>query len=189
MFALACVASMLSACDKAPHFNNVDITGVDYGKALQLPDFDGKPRTMADFAGKVVAVFFGYTHCPDVCPTSLALLADVVNRLGTDGERVQVVFVTVDPERDLPANLKAYMTAFNPHFLALRGSLEQTAQVAKAFNVFYAKRGDVPSGNYTMDHTAGIYLFDPKGRTRLFVRNGETPERLTADIKQLLDGA
>lgn len=181
---------LLAACMPAdnPQFNNVDITGADYGAALRLPDADGKLRTMKDFEGKVVAVFFGFTHCPDVCPTSLALLADVIKRLGPDGERVQAVFVSVDPERDNPQQLGAYVKAFNPTFIGLAGTPEQTAEVAKAFKVFYQKVGDVASGNYNIDHTAGTYLFDPQGRTRLFVRHGETPERLMADIKLLLAG-
>lgn len=189
-FFLALGVLALMGCTPAgkPQFNSVDITGADYGAALKLPDADGKPRTMKDFEGKVVAVFFGFTHCPDVCPTSLALLADVIQRLGPDGERVQVVFVSVDPERDNPAQLGAYVKAFNPGFIGLAGTPEQTAEVAKAFKVFYQKVGDVAGGNYSIDHTAGTYLFDPKGRTRLFVRHGEPPERLMADIKLLLAG-
>lgn len=187
---LAAAALLLTACVRGdkPQFNNVDITGADYGSALKLPDADGKLRTMKDFEGKVVAVFFGFTHCPDVCPTSLALLADVIKRLGPDGERVQAVFVSVDPERDNPQQLGAYVKAFHPSFVGLAGTPEQTAEVAKAFKVFYQKVGDVAGGKYTIDHTAGTYLFDPKGRTRLFVRHGETPDRLMADIKLLLAG-
>lgn len=183
------LCALLAGCDgNAPHFNATDITGADYGAALNMPDANGKTRTMADFSGKVVAVFFGYTQCPDACPTSLALLADVTKRLGDDGKRLQVVFVSVDPERDTPALIGQYVAAFNPTFLALRGTAEQTKAIAKAFAVFYEKRGDIAGGHYTMDHTAGIYLFDPKGRTRLFVRYGETPENLLADIKLLLGG-
>ncbi|MDB5815640.1 MAG: SCO1/SenC family protein [Rhodocyclales bacterium] len=189
LLAALALAGLLAACaDKAAQFHATDITGADYGPALKMPDASGKTRTMADFSGKVVAVFFGYTQCPDACPTSLALLSDVTRRLGADGKRLQVVFVTVDPERDTPQQLGQYTAAFNPTFLALRGSAEQTSAVAKAFNVFYEKRGDIAGGHYTMDHTAGIYLLDPKGRTRLFVRYGETPENLLADTKVLLAG-
>lgn len=186
VFVLAC---MLSACGEKPaQFNATDITGVDYGAALHLPDANGKPRSVAEFSGKVVAVFFGYTQCPDACPTSLSLMAEMARQLGPDGNRLQVLFVTVDPERDTSPLLAQYAQAFNPSFIALRGSAEQTKAVAKAFNVYYEKRGDIAGGHYTMDHTAGIYLFDPQGRTRLFVRYGEEPEKLLADIKQLLAG-
>jgi protein SCO1 len=178
---------MSCSAERAPQFNSVDITGADYGSTLALPDANGALRSLKEFEGKVVAVFFGYTHCPDVCPTSLALLADVIQRLGADGERVQTIFVSVDPERDTPAQLGAYVKAFHPSFIGLAGSLEQTAQAAKAFKVFYQKVDDKGDGRYNVDHTAGIYLFDAQGRIRLFVRHGETPERLMADIKILLD--
>ncbi|MDB5800764.1 MAG: hypothetical protein JWL63_1703 [Rhodocyclales bacterium] len=181
--------ALMAACgDQPAHFNATDITGANYGAALNLPDTIGKTRTIADFSGKVVAVFFGYTQCPDACPTSLALMADVTQKLGEDGKRLQVVLVSVDPERDTPQLLGDYVTAFNPGFIALRGTPEQTRAIAKAFSVYYEKRGDIAGGKYTMDHTAGIYLFDPKGRARLFVRYGETPENLLADIKLLLAG-
>ncbi len=189
LIAALSLTMLVAGCgNQAPRFNATDITGADYGQALKMPDTSGKTRTLADFSGKVVAVFFGYTQCPDACPTSLALLADVTRKLGADGERLQVIFVSVDPERDTPQLLGQYTTAFNPSFIALRGSAEQTSAVAKAFNVFYEKRGDIAGGHYTMDHTAGIYLFDPQGRTRLFVRYGETPENLLADVRLLLAG-
>lgn len=185
-FVLCCV---LGACGEKPaQFNATDITGVDYGAALKLPDANGQPRSLAEFSGKVVAVFFGYTQCPDACPTTLSLMANIAQQLGEDAKRLQVILVTVDPDRDTPELLRQYATAFNPSFIALRGTPEETKAVAKAFNVFYEKRGDIAGGKYTMDHTAGIYLFDPKGRTRLFVRYGETPENLLADIKLLLAG-
>ena len=188
-FVALVLSGTLAACgERAPQFNATDITGADYGSALSLPDASGKTRTMADFSGKVVAVFFGYTQCPDACPTSLSLMADVTKKLGEDGKRLQVILVSVDPERDTPQLLGQYVAAFNPAFIALRGTPEQTKAIAKAFNVFYEKRGDIAGGKYTMDHTAGIYLLDPKGRTRLFVRYGETPENLLADVKLLLAG-
>ena len=181
------LTAFLGACgNKVPQFNATDITGADYGSALSLPDANGKTRTMSDFSGKVVAVFFGFTQCPDACPTSLSLMADMTQKLGEDGKRLQTIFISVDPERDTAQLVGQYASAFNPTFIALRGTPEQTKVVAKAFNVYFEKRGDVASGKYTMDHTAGIYVFDPKGRTRLFVRYGEEPAKLLADLKLLL---
>ena len=167
-------------------FQGVDITGAEYARTLSLPDQNGKPRTLDDFKGKVTVVFFGYTQCPDVCPTTMAELAQVKKALGKDGERVQGVFVTVDPERDTPAALKAYMASFDPSFVALRGTLEQTKATAKEFKVFYAKVPGKAEGSYTMDHTAGSYVLDGSGKIRLFVRYGAPAEALTADIKALL---
>ncbi|MGC4061700.1 MAG: SCO family protein [Aquabacterium sp.] len=171
-----------------PKFNGVDITGANYAQAFSLPDFDGKPRTLADYKGKVVYVFFGFTQCPDVCPTTMAELAEVRRRLGADGDRVQGVFVTVDPERDTAPVLKAYLQAMDKSFVGLRGTLAQTEDTARDFKVFYQK---VPTknGGYTMDHTAGAFVFDPDGQVRLFVRYGMGVDALTADIKQLLASA
>jgi len=176
---------------KKPSFQAVDITGAEYARSLSLPDADGKPRTLADFKGKVVVLFFGYTQCPDVCPTTMAELAEVKRSLGPQGDQVQGVFVTVDPERDTPELLKAYLKNFDPSFIALRGTLEQTAQVAKEFKVFYAKVPGKTPGSYTMDHTAGSYIFDPQGRIRLFTRygSGSGAKALAADIGQLIAGA
>jgi len=175
---------LLAACGY--RYNGVDISSKDYGGALRLTDFNGQPRSMADFKGKVVAVFFGYTQCPDVCPTNLATFRDLLHKLGPDADRVAVIFVTLDPERDNPILLRTYMGAFDPRFLALRGSVEETARVAKGFDVIYAKQGDIAGGRYTLDHTASTYLFDAQGKTRLLERYGETPERLEADLRQLL---
>ena len=188
----------LAGCDRLgfggpakPAFNGVDVTGADLGRELSLPDVEGRPRTLADFAGKVVVVFFGYTHCPDVCPTTMAELAAIKQALGTDGARLQAVFVTVDPERDTAERLKRYVTGFDPAFVALRGTPEQTTVAAKSFKVFYAKvpakGGDAQS--YTVDHTAGSYVFDAKGRLRLFERYGTPAEALKADLKRVLEGA
>jgi protein SCO1/2 len=188
-------ALMLAGCDKlgigpatppSPSFRAVDITGAEYARALSLQDPDGRTRTLADFKGKVAVVFFGYTQCPDVCPTTMAELAAVKKSLGADGERIQGVFVTVDPERDTPELLKAYMGSFDPSFVALRGTAEQTAAVAKEFKVFYAKVPGKTEGSYTMDHTAGSYVYDTQGRLRLFVRYGSGAEALAADLKTLL---
>jgi protein SCO1/2 len=182
---------LLGGCEgrKKPSFQAVDITGAEYARTLSLPDAEGKPRTLADFKGKVVVLFFGYTQCPDVCPTTMAELAEVKRALGPQGEQVQGVFVTVDPERDTPELLKAYLKNFDSSFVALRGTPEQTAQVAKEFKVFYAKVPGKTPGSYTMDHTAGSYIFDPQGRIRLFTRYGTGPKALAADIGQLLAGA
>jgi protein SCO1/2 len=185
---------LLGGCDDRrgkPTFEAVDVTGAPYARALSLPDADGRLRTLADFKGKVVVVFFGYTQCPDVCPTTMAELAEVKRSLGPQGDKVQGVFVTVDPERDTPELLKAYLKNFDPSFVALRGSPEQTAEVAKEFKVFYAKVPGKTPGSYTMDHTAGSYIFDPEGRLRLFTRygNGKGAKALASDIGQLLAGA
>ena len=186
-------AALITGCDKIPGlsggkpgFKAIDITGADYGSKLSLPDQNGQVRTLADFKGKLTVVFFGYTQCPDVCPTTMAELAQVKKALGKDGERVQGVFITVDPERDTPELLKAYMAGFDPSFIALRGTPEQTAATAKDFKVFYAKVPGKSEGSYTMDHTAGSYIFDASGKLRLFTRYGSGAEALTADLKTLL---
>lgn len=173
----------------APKFKGVDITGADYAKDLKLPDMLGHPRSLADFRGKVLVVFFGYVQCPDVCPTTLAELAAVKKQLGADGDRVQGIFVTVDPERDTPELLKAYMANFGPDFVALQGTPDQIRQAAKDFKVFYSKVPGKTDGSYTIDHTAGSYLFDAQGRVRVFSRYGQGADALTADLKQLLSGA
>ena len=186
------LAATLIGCDQAgapsakQQFQAVDITGAEYARTLSLPDQNGQARTLADFKGKVTVVFFGYTQCPDVCPTTMAELAQGKKALGKDGERVQGVFVTVDPERDTPAALQAYMASFDPSFVALRGTLEQTKAAAKEFKVFFAKVPGKVEGSYTMDHTAGSYVLDGSGKIRLFVRYGAPAEALTADIKVLL---
>ena len=186
--AVILIAALLAGCSPSgPRFKNTDITGADWAQDFALTDQTGKPRTLTDFRGKVVVMFFGYVHCPDVCPTTLVELRDVVERLGEDGKRVQVLFVTVDPERDTPELLAQYVPVFHPSFLALYGSLEQTARVAKEFKVFYQKVPGSAPGDYSIDHTAGSYVFDPKGRVRLFVRQGQVGD-LVADIRILLQG-
>lgn len=186
--ALALIAILLGGCgDSAPVFQSTDITGADYAKSFALNDHHGQPRTLADFRGKVVTVFFGYTQCPDVCPTTLASMSQVVKGLGPDGDRVQVLFVTIDPERDTPALLAEYVPLFDERFLGLHGTAEQIAATAKDFRVFYRKSGDL-EGHYTVDHSTGTYLFDPQGRLRLYARHGEDPAVIAADIKALLAG-
>jgi protein SCO1/2 len=167
-------------------FKGVDITGADYAKELNLPDADGKVRTLGDFKGKVTVIFFGYTQCPDVCPTTLAELAAARKLMGADGAQVQGVFVTIDPDRDTAEILKAYVGSFGNDFVALRGDAEQTKAAAKQFKVFFAKVPGKTEGSYTMDHTAGSYVFDAAGRVRLFVRYGSGAEALASDLKALL---
>ena len=190
VFALVlCAALSLAGCDRAgssARFNGADITGAEYARTLALPDQNGQPRTLADFKGKVTVVFFGYTQCPDACPTTMAELAQVKKLLGKDGERLQGVFVTIDPERDTPQVLKPYMESFDPSFVALRGTPEQTAATAKEFKVFYAKSPGKTPDSYSMDHTAGSYVFDTQGRVRLFESYGRGAEALAADLKVLL---
>lgn len=183
--------SLLAACQRASppvSFKGIDITGAEYARDFDLPDADGRRRRLADFKGKVTVVFFGYTQCPDVCPTTLLELAQVRKALGADGERVQGVFITVDPERDTPELLKAYIGNFGADFVALRGTPEATQATAKAFKVFYAKvPGQTPT-TYTVDHTAGSFVFDAEGRVRLFTRYGVGADALKSDLEQLLRG-
>jgi protein SCO1/2 len=179
----------LAACDRAPSpaaFKGMDLTGAEYGKELALDDPTGRRRSLADFRGKVVLVFFGFTQCPDVCPTALARAVEVKQGLGADGTKLQVLFVSVDPERDTGPVLAEYTKAFDPDFLALRGDAAQTEAAAKAFKVFYRR---VPTGSsYTMDHTALSYLIDPQGRLRVAVRHGQPAAEIIADVRELLAG-
>ena len=182
------ITLLLAACSQPVVFKSSDITGVDWGKNLSLTDHNGQQRQLADFKGKVVVVFFGYTQCPDVCPTTLLAMREVLSRLGEDGKRVQVLFVTVDPERDSAQLLSEYVTAFDPSFIGLRGDEAATATAAKEFKVFYAKHAGTEPGTYGIDHTTGSYVFDPQGRLRLLVRHGEPADSVTADLKLLLAG-
>jgi len=182
-------AAALAACSAEkpkPAFKNIDITGAEYAKALSLPDVDGKTRTLDEFKGKVVIVFFGFAQCPDVCPTTLAEIAQVREKLGAGGTKIQPVFVTVDPERDTPEVLREYVKPFGSDVIALRGSLEQTQAAARSFKVFFAKNPGKTEGSYTIDHTAGSYVFDTGGRVRLFVRYGGGVESWLDDMKLLL---
>jgi protein SCO1/2 len=188
LFLAAAMAVAASSAPDRPQFRSTDITGADYAKDFSLTDHTGRPRRLADFKGKVVTVFFGYTQCPDVCPTSLATMAEVVRLLGPEGEKVQVLFVTVDPERDTPELLGQYVPAFNPGFLGLYGDLATTAAVARDFKVFYKKQGDTAGSNYTVDHSAGTFVYDPAGRLRLYVKHGEAPAVIAEDLRKLLAG-
>jgi protein SCO1/2 len=186
----AALACSLSGCDKLPgkqaSFQNTDVTGLDYAKGFSLTDHTGKPRTLADYKGKVVVVFFGYTQCPDVCPTTMAEMAGVMQKLGAQADQVQVLFITLDPERDTPQLLANYVPAFDKRFVGLYGTPEQTAKTAKDFKVFYSKVPGSAPGSYTIDHTAGSYVFDKDGRLRLFIRHGGGADPIVHDIRQLL---
>ena len=182
---LAALAAV--ACGpEAPKFMASDVTGTSFGHDFSLIDHNGTPRTLADYRGKAVVVFFGYTQCPDFCPTTLAELAEAMKRLGPDAERVQVLFVTVDPERDTPALLKNYVPAFDPRFMGLYGDADATARTAKEFKVVYQKRPGQTPGTYTMDHSAGTFIFDPNGKLRVYVGYGQGAEVFAHDIKALL---
>jgi len=184
---LGAIALLLAACNPSKlSFSSVDVTGADYAKGFELSDHNGQVRHLSDFAGKVVVVFFGYTQCPDVCPATMIELAQVKKLLGADGERLQALFVTLDPERDTPELLKAYMVNFDPMFLALRPTLEQLPVLAKDFKIYYKKVAGKSTDGYTMDHSAGSYIFDTKGKLRLFTRYGSGAPVLAADIAQLL---
>ena len=186
---LVLIASLLSlsgCTDPKPAFKAVDITGADYAKELNLTDQNGQVRKLKDFSGKLVVVFFGYTQCPDVCPTTMQELAEVKRLLGPDGDKLQAVFVTVDPERDTTELLKAYVENFDASFVALRPTQEQLPAIAKEFKIYFKRvEGKTPT-SYTMDHSAGSYTFDTQGRVRLFNRYGTGPQGLADDFKLLL---
>ena len=178
---------LASACSpEAPKFRSTDISGADFGKALALTGHDGKPRALADFRGKVVVLFFGFTHCSDICPTTLADVAAVMKKLGPDAARVQVLFVTVDPERDTPEVLAKYVTAFDSSFLGLTGDAAATQRAAKEFKIFYEKRPGSAPGAYTVDHSAQSYVLDAQGRMRLFARHDRIARDLVGDLRTLL---
>lgn len=178
----------LTACSEAkPSFNAIDLTGAEYARDFRLTDMDGRERTLADFKGQALMVFFGFTQCPDVCPTALTRALEIRQLLGPDGQRLAVAFITIDPERDTPEVLKAYVGAFDPGFVALRGDEAQTAEVAREFKVFYKK---VPTGaSYTMDHSAITYVFDPEGRLRVAFRHEQDAQDCAADLRQILQAA
>ncbi|WP_079435472.1 SCO family protein [Zoogloea sp. LCSB751] len=190
-FAALCV---LAACSpeggSGPRegFASTDITGANYASGFHLTDHRGQARTLADYKGKVVTLFFGYTQCPDVCPTNLLNMAQVMRELGPDADRVQVLFITVDPERDTQELLAQYVPAFDSRFVGLYGDLATTQAVARDFKVFYQMQGDVQGGRYTVDHSTGTYVFDPQGRLRLYIKHGEKPAAIVADLKRLLAG-
>ena len=180
---------LLAVAGCAPDkFRATDITGANFARDFQLTGHDGKPRTLSDFHGKVVLLFFGFTHCPDICPTTLAQFAQVAKQLGADAERVQFLFVTVDPERDTLEVLKAYVPAFDSRFLGLTGDAQAIARTAKEFKVIFQKQPGKTADSYTVDHSAGIYAYDRAGRVRLFVRHDQPVADLVHDIRLLLAG-
>ena len=183
---LLCMALAVGGCGEKAAFQNTDLTGLDYAHDFALADHNGKPRTLADFKGRAVLVFFGYTQCPDVCPTTMAEMAAVMKLLGKQADDLQVLFITLDPERDTPQLLSKYVPAFDSRFLGLYGDAAATAKVAREFKVFYQKVPGKDPANYTIDHTAGSYVFDRQGHIRLFVRHGQGPEPIVHDIKLLL---
>jgi protein SCO1 len=178
------VAALLAGCDGGPKFKSTDITGANYGKSLELADATGRMRRLEDFRGKAVVLFFGFTHCPDVCPTTLADVAGAMKALGREADRVQVLFVTLDPERDTPQVLADYVKAFDPRFLALRGDAAATQRVAKDFKIYFEKRQQ--GASYTIDHSAQTYVIDPQGRLRLLVRHDRIAQDLAEDLRTLL---
>jgi protein SCO1/2 len=187
---IALASAVLAGCGEGSggkKFLSVDVTGAPWGRGFELTDHTGKRRASADFRGKVALLFFGYTNCPDMCPTALAEMAATVQALGPDGARVQGLFVTLDPARDTPEVLAKYVPAFHPTFLGLRGDATETAAAAAEFKIFYAAQASNAAGYYTVDHTAGIYALDRAGRLRLFMGPGRTVEAMTHDIKVLLE--
>ena len=182
----ACTDKLAPAKPAAPAFHSTDITGAEFARKLELPDTDGRPRTLADWKGKILVVFFGYTHCPDVCPATLAEMATLRKTLGADGSKLETVFVTLDPKRDTPELLKAYVGNFGPGMTALRGNAEQTAAAAREFKVFYEEVPGKQGGSYTLDHSAASFVFDASGRVRLYVPYGGEPKDFAADLKQLI---
>jgi protein SCO1 len=182
---------LIGGCDKPTgsrlQFSHTDITGADFAREFELTSHHGQSVRLADFKGKVVVLFFGFMHCPDVCPTTLSELNVVMERLGADAKHVQVLFVTVDPERDTLENLSSYMGAFNPDFLGLSGTADEIATVTQEFKVIYQKVEGSMSDTYSVDHSAGTYVFDRDGQVRLFVPYGANPDELTSDILQLIE--
>jgi len=183
---LAAGGLLLSGCSDQPAFSGIDITGADYAQGFTLPDHHGRVRTLADFQGKVVVVFFGFTQCPDVCPTSLSELAQAKALLAEQGERLQGLFISVDPERDTPEVMRAYMANFDPSFLALHVPLSDLPALAQAYKVYYKKVDGPTPTSYTMDHSAGSYVYDTRGRIRLYHRYGSGAEALASDVRRLL---
>lgn len=188
---LACILSLgllLAGCEQPPAFKSTDISGVDWGKDFSLTDHQGQARRLADYKGKAVVLFFGYTQCPDVCPTTLISMREVLTQLGPDANRVQVLFATLDPQRDTQALLAQYVPQFHPSFVGLRGDEATMAALAKDFKVFYTRQPGTTPSSYTIDHSTGSYAFDPQGRLRLLLRHGDDAGNVAADLKLLLAG-
>lgn len=186
--ALVVLLVLTTACGAPARFNSTDVTGADWGRDFALTDHHGKPSRLADFRGKVVVLFFGYSQCPDVCPTTLVAMRDTMALLGQDAQRVQVLFATLDPDRDTPKLLADYVPWFDPSFVGLWGDEATVSATAKEFKVFHAKQAGATEGSYSIDHSASSYVFDPQGRLRLVMRHGEAPDRAAADLRLLLAG-
>lgn len=182
------LALFLAGCGKSTPFNATDISGAEFGRDFQLTDHHQQPRRLQDFRGKVVVIFFGYTQCPDVCPTNMSAMRAVMDTLGNDAEKLQVLFVTVDPERDTAELLAQYVPTFHPSFIGLYGNTATTEATAREFKVFYRKQPGTTPTTYTVDHSAGSYVFDPQGRLRLYVKHAEAPPRVAEDVRRLLAG-
>ncbi len=195
LLALAAVVAALhlSGCDQpSPTFHSTDISGAQFGQLAALDalaDHNGRRFASADWRGKVVVVFFGYTQCPDICPTTMVSLQETMRLLGPAAERVQVVFVTLDPARDSREVLAAYVPWFDARFLGLFGAEDATRDIAREFRVFYNKVTGESAPGYNLDHSATSYVYDPAGRLRLLIRYGETPARIAADLRRLLGAA
>lgn len=186
------VASLISGCkqpESQQSFISTDVTGADFAKNFHLTDHKGQPRTLSDFKGKVVVLFFGYIHCPDICPRTLANFASVAKRLGPESNKIQVLFVTLDPERDTQAVLAKFVPSFDPAFLGLYGTQQQIAETAKEYKLVYQKQAGKGPSNYTLDHSAGTYIYDPSGKLRLYASYGQDVDSLVEDIKMLLKSA
>lgn len=186
---LVLLLAMLVACNPSQpkqHFVGTDITGADFNQTFHLKDHTGKPRTLSDFKGKVVVLFFGYTHCPDVCPTTMNDLKHTIKLLGSKADEVQVLFITLDPERDSQEVLAKFVPSFNPSFLGLRGDATETADTIANFKIYAKKVASEGRSGYTLDHSAGMYVYDKKGKLRLYINYGETPVEISSDIKQIL---
>jgi protein SCO1/2 len=185
-FSLCLLAALAACTPEGPKFRSTDVTGADFGRTLALTGHDGKPHSLEEYRGKLVVLFFGYTHCPDVCPTTLADAAAALKKLGPDAAKVQVLFVTVDPERDTPQVLAQYVPAFDPSFVGLYGDAQATQRAAKEFRIFYAKNASSTAGAYTVDHSAQVFVFDPQGRLRLLARPERISQDLADDLRTLL---
>ena len=183
---LAVLIAVLAACDQLrPAYNGIDVTGAKWGRDFRLTDADGREHSLADYRGKYVMVFFGYIYCPEVCPAALIRAAEVRNRLGADREKIQVITITLDPERDTPADIRKYAVTFDPSFVGLWGTPERIKEVAKEFRVYYQK---VPIGqSYSIDHTALTYIFDSEGRLRLAMGHQQTTDQYIADLRKLMN--
>lgn len=183
LFLVACLAG---CTPDGPKFMGSDVTGSSFGKDFALVDHTGKPRTLGDYKGKAVVMFFGYTQCPDVCPTTMSTLAETMKTLGPDADRVQVLFVTVDPDRDTQALLAEYVPAFDKRFFGLRGDAAATEKVAKEYKVIYQKQPGATPDTYTVDHSAGVFVYDPQGRLRVYMSHGQSPQAYAHDLRELL---